>query len=314
VTDLEILRADLVSARLPWRRGRVAALVCVVAAATTAVALAANHYLGQPAPAHVRATFARLSWWQPAAKVDADRAEVYAFSRHTVLYGAPTTTGGTCLQLVGARGFEYQIICWDARSPKSLTIFGGIANHGTASVLPPVAVTGRLSARGRTLEARTPDGRVQHVALGLHGFFSFEPAEQSAARRGELMLFERDAGGSVTSRVRVPAQVVLDAQGTPARRVDGVIADPRAKHVFFEVWAVKPVAAGRGLAQTGIGRSVDVGPGGRFSFTTPRLPFQSWTLSMVVTDARFVPLDNVDGTFVPDARFWHKARAAATRT
>ena len=59
------------------------------------------------------------------------------------------------------------------------------------------------------------------------------------------------------------------------------------------------------LAQTGIGRSVDIEPGGRFSFTTPRLPFKTWSLSMVVTDARFVPLDKgvVDSTFVPDERF-----------
>ena len=58
MNNLELLRADLAAARLPASRARVVLLALAAAVTITAAALAANHYLGQPAPAHVNATFA----------------------------------------------------------------------------------------------------------------------------------------------------------------------------------------------------------------------------------------------------------------
>jgi hypothetical protein len=323
-TDLEILRADLVAARLPHPRARIALLAAAAAVTLTAAAYAANHYLGQPAPANVKATFVRIGGWMPGSgTIEVSKAEVVALSPHTVLFGAPTRTGRYCLELLGRRGFVYQVFCAGPKDPKRLLLYAGLANHGTTSSLPPVAVTGRMSARGRTLEVRTPDGHVQRVTAGLHGFFSFEPTEQDAARRGRAMLYERDAAGTVTTRVRIPAQIVLDTKGTPTRRVEGVIFDPRAKHIFFEVWAQQPRIAGCvkgcssvGIAQTGIGHAVAVAADGRFSFTAPPTPgFKLAFLSMIATDARFVPLsgDLIDSTNVPDESFWKHARAEAQR-
>jgi hypothetical protein len=327
MTDLEILRRDLACARMPRPARRVMAVALAIGVATTAVALAANHYLGQPAPAHVRATFARLAAWQPNVDpIDAAHAQVVALSPHTVLFGAPTRSGSYCLELIGKGGFEYEVFCAGPHDPKRLALYAGFANHGTASHLPPMAVTGRISERARTLEARTPDGHVEQVKLGLHGFFSFEPVEQAAARRGDLTLLERDAAGSVTTRIHVPPQVVLDTQGSPVRQIEGVITDPRAKHIFFEVWAEQPLGLGErcihcpahavGFAQTGVGKTVDIHPNGRFSFTAPKLAYKRWWLSMLVVDARLVPLDQgvVDGTPIPDAHFWHLAQREAARS
>lgn len=325
-TDLEILRADLAAARLPRPRARVALLVVLAAATTTAVALAANHYLGQPAPPHVKATFARLAAWQPANdSIEVSRAQVVAVSPHTVLYEAPTASGGYCLELLGHRGFVYQLFCSHRQDAKLLRIFSGIANHGTPGRLPPVAVTGQMSSRGRRLEVRTPSG-VERVPTGLHGFFSFEPADQDAARRGEATLVERDEAGRVTATTHVPAQIVLDSQGAPARSVEGIVFDRRARHVFFELWArqrfgscehVRGPCDKYAVAQTGIAKSVDLQPGGHFSFTAPQTPnAKAWFYSMSILDGRFRPLDPNDvggGTWVPDEQYWKHSRAEAQR-
>ena len=323
-TDLEILRADLLAARLPQARRRVAFAAILVAGTITTVALAANHYLGQPAPSHVKATFARFATWQPPSDaIDVSRAKVVAVSWHTVLYGAPTKSGGYCLELLGHAGSTYELFCPHSRDGKLLRLFGGYASHGTAAALPPVAVTGQMSNRGRRLEIDTP-GEVQRVPVGLHGFFSFEPAAREAVRRGHGTLVERNASGRVTARVHIPAQIVLDSQGAPAHSIEGVIFDPRAKHVFFELWARQrfDCAHVRGpcpktvVGQTGIAKSVDLGPDGHLSFTVPRTPNgKVWFYSMTIVDGRFRPLDpNGDGgTWVPDAQYWQHSRAEAQR-
>jgi hypothetical protein len=102
VTDLDVLRADLAAARLPGHRARVAILVIAAAATITAAALAANHHLGQPAPAHVKATFAKLindpRW--PVKPVLRETVKVLALSPHAVLYGAQAKDGADCLEFV----------------------------------------------------------------------------------------------------------------------------------------------------------------------------------------------------------------------
>lgn len=312
-TDLEILRADLAAARLSRPRARLAVLTIAAAATLTAAAYAASHYLGQPASAHVRATFARYGAWMPADPIDVSKAEVVALSKHTVLYGAPTKTGGYCLELLGHGGFVYQLFCDRSRAPTGLLLYtAGLANHGTASAPPPVAISGRMSIRGKRLEMRTP-GHVQRVAAGLHGFFSFEPADQEGARHGRAVLVELDARGEPTSRVHVPAQIVLDTVGNPARRIDGIVFDPRARRIFFELWASLRLGHSQ-VDQTGIGTSIEIGADGRFSFTAPQPPHgKTWFYSMAIVDRRFVLLPSTDTTWVPDASFWSHARAEAER-
>jgi hypothetical protein len=324
MTDLEILRADLGDARVP-RSTRAVAVVAIVAAATiTAAALAANHYLGQPASARVKASFAHIGGWESGGAIEPSTARVVAFSAHTVLYGADERGGGTCLELVGKGGFEYQFLCDRARPARGLLLFGGIPEHGTSSALPPATITGRVATNTSRLEVRSRNGSVQHVPLGLDGFFTFEPSQQSAARRGELTLYARDAGGSVVGRVRIPATRILDTTGVPPRSVRGVVEDPRAKYAFFEIWAYQRVSqgsrclgacGGAGYAQTGTTGTAEIGKDGRFTFVVPHVTYRRWYLTMVVTDARFIPLDRgvVDGTPVPDASFWARAKAEAAR-
>jgi hypothetical protein len=104
-----------------------------------------------------------------------------------------------------------------------------------------------------------------------------------------------------------------------------VITDPRAKHVFFELWAYVPIRVGnsyrscRGacdthaIAQTGQGSTVDIGADGRFTYVAPPKRFSF--LSMIVTDARFVTIGRgvFEGTRVPDEQFWKLAKREAAR-
>jgi hypothetical protein len=324
MTDLEALRADLSTARVPRKVRTVAVLAAAVAATITAAAVAASHYLGQPAPAHVKASFARFGGWQTPRSVDPSTARVVAFSDQTVLYGADARDGGTCLELVGKGGFEYQFLCDQSRAAKGLLLFGGIPEHGTASALPPVTVSGRVATDTAKLEARSTSGSVQKVPLGLEGFFTFEPSDQSAARRGELTLSARDVRGAVVGRVRIPAPIVLDTTGVPPRTVRGVDENPRARYAFFEIWAYGPLAQGAhcrgacggvGYAQTGTTGTVKIRQNGSFTFVVPHVTFRRWYLTMVVADARLIPLDpdTVDATPVPDATFWAHAKAEAAR-
>jgi hypothetical protein len=322
VTDLEILRGDLTAARVPRNTRAVAALVVAVAATITAAAFAANHYLGQPAPAHVKATFARLGGWQTRERVKASTARVMAFSAHTVLYGADARAGGTCLELVGDGGFVYQVLCDEQRERQGLLLFSGVPEHGTSSAVPPVVVSGRAAAETMTLEARTPSGSTQRIPLGLSGFFTFEPAQQKVARRGQLSLYARNADGAVVDRARVPAPIVVDTTGVPPQTVRGVVEDPRARHAFFEIWAYQNIGrgtncrggCGAGYAQTGTSGTAEITKDGRFTFSVPHVTYRHWYVTVVITDVRFIPLDGVDATAVPDGSFWTRAKAEAARS
>ena len=319
-TDLEILRADLAAARLPTSRRRVALFAAIAAATATAVAFAADHYLGQPAPAHVKATFARFAGWQHLDPVDPRTAKVAAFSGHSVLYSAGTASGGTCVELLGKGGFEYEVFCLHKRQGTGVLLFTGIPVHGTGAHAPPVVVAGQIGTGVSSLEARTA-GKVERIRIGLDGFFAFEPANQAAARRGDTVLYGRDAGGSVVAHERVPAQLVLDTVGVPARIVHGVDYDPHAKRALFEIWAYRVLQTehcrpkrhcnGPAYVQTGQTGQTEIAPGGTFTYVAPRMPGTRWYLSLVVADRRFIPIDPVGGWPVPDDAYWRKARTEA---
>ena len=312
MNDLEVLRADLVAARLPQRRTRVAVLALAAATTITAAALAANHYLGQPAPAHVGATFAKLiddpRW--PVKPVLRETAKLLAFSPHGVLYGAQAKNGSDCLEFFTTGGATYWVFCGVNTGPaaigdKRMTVVPSMLFHGTAASPPPYVVVGRAAA-GTTIEARLPDKRMEHVSLGLRGYFVFEPKFQAAARRGEIELIERDRARTIIDRTRIPLQIVVDSVGSPIRRINGYVATPRARHASFTV--VGP----RGEFGT-IG-STTIRTDGTFSWRVPRVKWRQWSVSILLVDDRFMPVDpSQDYWPVPDARVWQQARAEAAR-
>jgi hypothetical protein len=320
--DLALLRSDLAAAKLPTPRARFLLVAAATAAVMAAAAVAATHYLGQPAPAHVKATFARLAAWQKTEPIDPATAKVLAFSPHTTLYGATTTSGGTCLELLGTGGFEYELFCDGPRNATTLLLYNVALVHGTAVHLPPVAVTGRLSRRGKTLDAITPDGRAERVKLGLAGFFSFEPRRQAAARRGDLTLIERDAVGTITSRERVPAQLVVNSHGAPVQRVDGVFTAAHGHFARFEVWADQSnkgqsrrcigFCPAHAVAQTGTIYTAQIARNGTFTLTVPHQSYRTWWLTVQIVDSHFIPVNpGTDAVPVPDAAYWQRASVEA---
>ena len=308
MNNLELLRADLAAARLPASRARVVLLALAAAVTITAAALAANHYLGQPAPAHVNATFAKLisdpRW--PVKPVLRETAKVVAFSSHGVLYAAETKDGNDCLEFFTAGGATYWVYCGvGTQADYRLTFIPPMPFHGTRSTLPPYVVVGRI-APGNSLDARLPDGRTERVPLGLRGYFVFEPRYQAAARRGDLTLVYRKRSGVVSDTQRIPPQIVVNPSGAPIKRLTGYIAAPRARYASF-------VVAGPGGGTTTTGYA-PIGRDGRFSWTVPPTRWRTWTLSILLVDARFMAL-NLDQDYwpIPDARFWKQARAEAAR-
>jgi hypothetical protein len=322
MTDLEILRADLVAARLPGHRTRVAILAVAAAATITAAALAANHYLGQPAPAHVNATFAQIMNRGPRLPgVRLSSAKVVALSPHSVLFGADATDGSYCTELVTHGGTTYSVGCGDRRQPDILRLYPPMPFRGSAASPPPYVLVGRISERGSRLEARQPDGTLQSVPVGVHGAFLFEAKHQAAARAGAIELIERDSHGNVTGRAHVPPQVVVKTGGEPVRRVTGLITAPNARYVEIEVWTLQRLTDKcrncRGVVRPSFAQSGEVKlvalDHGRFSYTTSPQKSPQWFLSLNVLDERYIPLENTSVMSVPDPSFWARARDEARR-
>jgi hypothetical protein len=318
MTDLEILRADLVAARLPGHRTRAAILVAAAAATITAAALAANHYLGQPAPAHVKARFAKLindpRW--PVKPVLQETVKALALSPHGVLYGASAKDRTDCLEFVTTGGTTYWVFCANVNRDRGLVLIPPLPFHGTAASPPPYVIVGRMSDRGARIEARTPDGHTEPVPLGLRGYFVFEPGHQTAARSGVLQLVERNRAGGVTDHVTIPPQIVVSTAGIPPRKVTGYVTAPRARYAsLFVAPPARDDPTGGGTRLVG---SAPIGKDGRFSWTVHHKGLRNWVVSVMLVDSNFVPLSDPQGAVqdalpVPDARFWAKARAEAAR-
>lgn len=312
--DLAVLRADLAAAKLPVSRKRVALMTLAAGVTITAAAFAANHYLGQPAPAHVNATFAQLiddpRW--PVKPVLRETAKVVAFSPHGMLYGAQARDGSDCLEFVTTRGTTYWVFCANINTDRGMVLIPPMPFRGTPRSVPPYVLVGRISDRGTHIDARLPDGRTERVELGLRGYFVFEPQYQAAARRGDLQLVERDRAGSITDRVQIPPQIVVSAVGVPPSHVTGYVTAPRARYASFVVAAPDTNSSAGGAAErTGY---APIGKDGRFSWDVPRLRARNWVVDVLLVDSRFVPLTRDQDAFpIPDARFWKHARAEAAR-
>jgi hypothetical protein len=322
MTDLEILRTDLAAARMPTPRRRVTFIIVAVAVTITAAAVAANHYLGQPAPVYVNATFAQIvkgSYHPAPLKLDA--ARVVALSPSAVLYGANAADGSYCTELVTHGGTTYSVGCGDVRPAQTLVLYQLVPFHGRAGHIPPYVVAGRLSQLGERLAARFPDGSTEEVPIGIHGSFLFESRYQAGVRRGDAVLIERDREGRITNHVPVPPQIVVDPVGSPVRHIAGVITARRARYAEIELWTVELHVDGcrkctsrRLFAQSGYVKVIPLRKDGGFSFTTPPQKTTEWFLSLNVLDARYFPLGDVTtGISIPDPSFWTRARIEAAR-
>jgi hypothetical protein len=307
-SDLMVLRSDLVTARLSRGRARFALLAVALAATITAAAWAASHYLGEPAPAHVDATFRQLiadpRW--PVKPVLRETARLVAFSPHGVLYAARAKSGGECLEFVTSGGTSYFVFCGldlkpDAGRPFIIAPF---PFHGSAAHPPPYVLVGLADPRRRVV-ATYAGGPTEQVPLGLRGYFVFEPRGQAAARRGQLTLLYEDQRSSVTNRTHVPPQLVTETEGAPVRRVTGYTGSARARYASFMIVDKNQAITLAGSAPV---------RHGRFSWTVPPQKSRSYTVEVLLVDARFQPISpNQDPAPVPDARFWKKALAEAPR-
>ena len=302
--DLAVLRADLATARLPRSGARIAAIVVVAAATITAAALAANHYLGQPAPPHVNATFRQLiadpRW--PTKPVLRETAKVVAFSTHGVLYAARARDGGECLELVTTGGTSYFVFCGVNTNPDhGVTVITPFPFHGSATDLPPYVVVGRAAPQHR-LVAQFANGQRERVPLGLRGYFVFEPHHQTAARRGEMTLIYRDQSGTVTHR-SIPPQLVINSTGVPVQTVTGYTASPRARYASFMIV--------NGSQATTLAGSTPIKQG-RFKWTVPPQQADHYVVTVLLVDARFQPISpDQNSSPVPDSNFWKKAALEA---
>ena len=136
------------------------------------------------------------------------------------------------------------------------------------------------------------------------------------ARSGELQLVERDRAGTVVDRMTIPPQIVLSTVGTPPRKVTGFVTAPAARYASFFVGVPDrndPVGGRIRLAGY-----APIAKDGRFSWVVPHKGLRKWVVSVMLVDARFVPLSDPQGASqdafpVPDAAFWKKARAEGVR-
>src|SRR5581483_7807853 len=283
--DLADLRADLAAARLPRSRARVAALSLAAAVTITAAALAADHYLGQPAPAHVRATFAKYvndPRWTVKPVLE-ETVQVLAFSAHGTMYDARATDGQDCVEFVTSSGTNYLVGCANFASAHDLILLPSFPFHGDADHVPPYVLAGRLSSDSASLAARLPDGRSERIPLVV-----------------------RDRAGTIRDRVRVPPQIVARGIGVPIRRVVGWTAAPTARYASFMVL--------RSGAYGPVGSSgyAPIGKDGSFSWTVPKGAPGNRVVDVRLVNARFMAVEpEQDAWPIPDDRAWQKARAEA---
>jgi hypothetical protein len=317
VTDLEVLRADLVRVRLGPSRSHVVSIATLVAALLATVALAADHHIGQVAPSQVNATFAQAMQNEPSLPlVKLSTARVVGVTGAAIMFSAMASDGSFCTEAVTRRGSAYSVSCRNRRPAAIPSLDNLNPFHGTAASPPPYVVAGRISKEGTTLEGRFPGGAVERIAVGPHGAFLFQPKHQDAARRGDLRLVERNARGDVTNTIRVPAQLVLTSRGSPVRSVSGYTAEPKARYAAFETWVFQgsdTPGATPTFMHSGALAIVPVRHG-RFTYKPPQLHGVDSYVTLKLLDARYVSFDDPSfGMPVPDATIWNRRTAEARR-
>jgi hypothetical protein len=249
-TDLEILRADLAAARLPRPRTRLALLVVAAALTISAAALAANHYIGQPAPERVQTDIHRTAvlLFTGSPGLAKDTARVVAESRDATLYGISDLKGNYCVELVGAHAG----LVWSFSCDLGLRVGGTYATSGAtgsdqvASVVvdgvePPVVQWGRLTSGTVGARAAYPDGTTEEIPIGSNGFFVYEPSDENQARARRLPMtieFLRKDGSAALSTQVLPPQplAVTGHPGGGSGTVAGRVAIDGATAIEVDEW------------------------------------------------------------------------------
>lgn len=273
--DLEALLDDLrpaavraVAIQRRRRRVRLAAAATLLAAAFAGAALAADRYLGEPAPPSVNALVHELA----AGFVDqpdlvAQSAQLLATAPDADLYGVADRRGSYCVELVGAtRGLLFGTTCdlgFGVEDPNRMP--GPVslpqANVVVDGVAPPVVVYGKLMANAVTAEAILGDGTREPVAIGLERFFLYQPSEarQAVARRLPIEIEERDAAGRAVWTATYEPPLPLATQGTPVSRVSGRV----------EIAGAARLVARNGASPRRQAETVPLARDGSFAWTVP---------------------------------------------
>lgn len=270
---------------------RVLAVAAVAVGASAAVAIAAGHYLGQPAPSFLKAELALYDKGLPPQYryyPDVTKAKVVATNGHAVLYAAPAAprgaeaTGrpGYCSDLVadgGALGWNW--VCNETATIKGLS-FHYAATDPTRR-LPGVTAAGRVVIRHATgLELHYRNGTTDRIPLGLNGYFVFAVPDASLAhlRSAPATAIVRGKGGAVLFRAPIPSPVETTFKTTPDGRVTEISGRVQAApggqiQLYFTLEAngVQPKLDSRGRdISTSAQAQVPVGNDGSFSFQVPR--------------------------------------------
>lgn len=273
------------------RRLRVLAIAAVMVGASAAVAIAAGHYLGQPAPSFLKAELAQYDKGLPPQYryyPDVAKAKVVATNGHAVLYGAPAAPRGAeaighpgyCSDLVadgGALGWNW--VCNETATIKGLSFH--YAATDPSRRLPGVTAAGRVVIPDATaLELRYRNGASDRIPLGLNGFYvlAIPAANLAQLRSAPATAIVRGKGGAALYRMQIPSPVETTFKTTPDGRVTEISGRVQAApggqiqlYLTLEANGVHPKLDSRGRdISTSAQAQVPVRDDGSFSFQVPR--------------------------------------------
>jgi hypothetical protein len=267
---------------------KVAAVSCCVGAAG---ALAASHYLGQPAPTFLKAELAEYDKGLPEQYRFYPRVEdakVVAESGHAVLYaaaaaprgGEATGRPGYCTDLVGDDGaLGWNWVCNATIQVKGLSLHFAARDPRSAFVGETVAgIVVVPGARG--LELRYDRGIVERIPLGLDGYFVHDiPADNlTRLRRGPATAVVRGRNGRELYRKQIPAPIEAAFRIEADRRVTRISGHvPAARRGQLYLWfalqanGVHPKLDAQGKdVSTSAQAQVVIRQDGAFVFDVPR--------------------------------------------
>ena len=279
--DLRPAAAHAAALHRRVRRVRISAAVAAAALLCTGAALAAEHFLGEPAPARVQADLRAAAHFVDQPGLQAQTARVVATAPDATVYGVASAGEIYCTELVGASrglvvGGECEARLDPARPsgarngislPQASVVVGGVA--------PPVVVHGKLHSRAVAAEAILGDGTREPVSVGLDGFWIYEPSEakQAVARRQSIEVEEHAADGRAVWSTHFEPPLPLAVEGTPIERISGrVEIDGAAKVVV------------RNLAGFGRPQTIPLADDGSFTWTRPSDLAEPSLISVAVVD------------------------------
>jgi hypothetical protein len=296
LSPLEAGRRRALRLRQRSRRRRLWFGSILAAMLVAGSAIAAITYLGQPAPRKVKQAFQRDNNAQGGSTdaplhvplVDPNSAETVAVSGRAVLYAAQ-----------GKGGYYCTVLVWDGKAQRTPSVrceFGvwPLAMRldykrfvWTKDAAAPLVFSGRLSRRGRSLTARYADGVVDRVAIGLRGYFVYQPVAglQRIAKTSAVRLIERDRRGTITdTQVAEPPLVVSAQPRQDPKRITGRVFEPNARYVVPSLF----VRVSPGLfVEQGPQQVLPLIAGGRFTWRASHLANRNYWVSFSVLDSHF---------------------------